>query len=456
LLILESLDMSDKIKSSTYWLIIFLGILIQPFVTTAGELHLTPVDNQTISDNPKLPRLLVIGDSISINYYKSLCEALKGKYNIHHPPTNCGSSAKGAKNIVNWLGACQVKDRHWDVITFNFGHWDSGNSKEKYQDNLEFIISKLKSTGAKLIWVTTCPVPNGFVPAGELINGKAPRRKAGVMKRYLNPWASEVMKRHPEISICDQWQFVKNNNEGLYSQWWKGKNVHFRGTEAIELGRLLAKHILNIGDKENANTAEQVTLRFDLMLDPDIYTKSHYKKPPQFAVWLEEAAKGKIRTVWVTSKTGTGSWGSDVVRTVSLPYWVTRWNIETQSRSYPTLENPVINAVTGATPKVDIAVEALVPSKSLWNYFVEVNVSGDYNDAFPVKRQDGKQDRQGNGQPSIIYRGTITSSPGRHSSPQLIGRTEQFQNVKYIITDMEGITTARDLFSTIEVSCQLP
>jgi hypothetical protein len=171
---------------------------------------------------------------------------------------------------------------------------------------------------------------------------------------------------------------------------------------------------------------------------------------------LEKVPEGTIRTVWVTSKTGTGSWGSEVIRTVSLPYWVSRWNLETQSRSYPTLENPVINALTGATPKLEFTAEALVPAKSLWNYFIEVNVSGDYNDAFPVSRQDGKQDRQGNGQPSIIYKGRIALSPGRRSNPKLIGRTDQFQNVKHIITDLKGITTAKDLFSKIEVSCQLP
>ncbi|NQT01647.1 MAG: hypothetical protein HQ580_06475 [Planctomycetes bacterium] len=248
------------------------------------------------------------------------------------------------------------------------------------------------------------------------------------------------------------WDFPKVVR--LYSQ--KGKNVHSRNREAIESGQLSEQQVLDVANKEAANSAEQAILKFALKLDPDIYTKSNYKKPPQFAIWLEEAAKGTIRTVWVTSKTGTGGWGSNVIRTVSLPYWVSRWNIETQSRSYPTQENQAINAVTGATPKIDFTAEALVPAKSLWNYFIEVNVSGDYNDAFPVTQKDGKRDRQGNGQPSIIYRGKITSSPGRRSSPQLIGRTEQFQSVKYIITDLEGITTTQDLFSTIEVSCQLP
>jgi hypothetical protein len=201
-------------------------------------------------------------------------------------------------------------------------------------------------------------------------------------------------------------------------------------------------------------STEQVSLKFDLKLNPDIYTKSYYKKPPQFAIWLQEVPKGTIHTVWVTSKTGIGDWGKNVVRTVSLPLWVSRWNLVTKSRSYPTPENPVINSVTGATPKLDFTVETIVPAKKLWNYFIEVNVSGDYNDAFPVTQKDGKRDRQGNGQPSIIYRGVITSSLGIQSSPKLIGRTDQLQNVRYIINDLEGITTAKDLFSKIEVSCE--
>jgi len=74
------------------------------------------------------------------------------------------------------------------VISFNFGHWDSGNTKEQYQENLESVVRQLKPTGAKLIWVTTCPVPDGYEKAGALGAGnKAPGRKAGVMKEYLNP-----------------------------------------------------------------------------------------------------------------------------------------------------------------------------------------------------------------------------------------------------------------------------
>ena len=213
-------------------------------VVIADEIHVQPIGDQVALDDPKLPRYLFIGDSISGNYDKGLRAALAGKFNLHHPPTNCGPAGNGAKNIHHWLGAYEQPRRHWDVISFNFGHWNAGSDKASYQRDLEIVIAALKKTKAKLIWVTTCPVPNGFEPSGPLdANGKAPRRTSGVMQKYLNPWAAEVMARHPEISICDQWQFVKDNQGGLFTDWWAGKNVHFGGETADALGKFLGEHL---------------------------------------------------------------------------------------------------------------------------------------------------------------------------------------------------------------------
>lgn len=213
-------------------------------VIIADEIHVLPIGDATQTDNPKLPRYLVIGDSISGNYDKGLRAALKGKFNVHHPPTNCGPSSKGRAQIVSWLGAYETRGRHWDVISFNFGHWDAGNDKATYQGNLEAVIGQLKKTGAKLIFVTTCPVPKGYPPAGDLTaEGKAPRRTSGVMSKYLNPWALEVMNRHPQIVVCGQWQFVKKHSNDIYKDWWIGRNVHFGGGPAAALGQHLAKHV---------------------------------------------------------------------------------------------------------------------------------------------------------------------------------------------------------------------
>ena len=219
-------------------------------VIHATEIHLQPIGDQAALDDPKLPRYLFIGDSIAGNYGRGLREFLAGKFNLHHPPTNCGPSAKGRSSILEWLGAHRQPGRHWDVISFNHGHWDSKIDKASYQENLEKIITELKKTKAKLIWVTTCPVPNGFPVAGELDeNGRAPGRTAGVMRKYLNPWALEVMKKHPEISICDQWQFVKDNEDPLYKEFWAGKDVHFGGNPADKLGEFLGRRVLQVTGK---------------------------------------------------------------------------------------------------------------------------------------------------------------------------------------------------------------
>jgi hypothetical protein len=192
-----------------------------------------------------------------------------------------------------------------------------------------------------------------------------------------------------------------------------------------------------------------VTLSFSLSLDPGIYKQTKYKKPPQFAIWLEDAAGAKIRTVWVTDKTGTGDWCGEIVRPVSLPYWVSRWKEETGSSGFPTPENPAVDAVTGATPVQHFACEIKVPVNTTWNYYIEINVSGDYNDAFAAVLKDGRPDRHGNGQPSIIYKGQITALPGLRSVPQLIGRTDQMESVNHVNPDLEGISLAKNLLSKI-------
>ena len=196
---------------------------------------------------PSSRGILFIGDSISGNYDAGLRESLEGQFNIHHPPTNCGPSNKGREFIYEWLGAYEEEGRGWDIISFNFGHWNAGDSKEMYQGDLEYIISVLKKTGAKLVFVTTCPVPEGYPAAGDVVmkNGAtyAPGRQSGVMKKYINPWALEVIRKHPEITVCDQWQFVEDRRENLYQDWWAGENVHFSRDKAFALGQFLAEHI---------------------------------------------------------------------------------------------------------------------------------------------------------------------------------------------------------------------
>jgi lysophospholipase L1-like esterase len=117
-----------------------------------------------IADVPGLPRVLLIGDSISIGYTLPVRDLLKGKANVHRIPVNGGATEVGLANLKTWLG-----DGKWDVIHFNFGLHDAKYasettqraSREQYVENLRSLVTQMKATGAKLVFATTTPVPKG-------------------------------------------------------------------------------------------------------------------------------------------------------------------------------------------------------------------------------------------------------------------------------------------------------
>lgn len=196
-----------------------------------------------------------------------------------------------------------------------------------------------------------------------------------------------------------------------------------------------------------------VVLYFSVDLNPDIYERSDWGEPPQVAIWLEDSVGKDIRTVFVTYRSATGDWMGKVSCPVALPYWFSRYNKETGTVGPPTYRNPAPHAVTGATPTLELTARTGVAPKSEWSYFIEVNVAGDYNRDFPSMLESGRPDPQGNGQPSLIYKGTIIAEPGSHSTPVLVGRTEQWSPTDTIIEDLRGITTAKELLGKIEVTC---
>jgi rhodanese-related sulfurtransferase/lysophospholipase L1-like esterase len=139
-------------------LLLLCKLLVSPITFEAEPAPAPP------SVDPKLPRILIIGDSISIGYTDPLRKATAGKANVYRIPGNGGPTSQGVKMLDAWLG-----DGKWEVIHFNFGLHDlkfTGDGRDghqvpldQYEENLRNIVARLKKTGAKLIWATTTPVP---------------------------------------------------------------------------------------------------------------------------------------------------------------------------------------------------------------------------------------------------------------------------------------------------------
>ena len=99
-------------------LVAILGLIAGTLSSTTA----VPKDNpamKPIKDVPGLPRVLLIGDSISLGYTMQVRQMLQGKANVHRPPANCGPTTLGVEKIDHWLGK-----EHWDVIHFNWGLHD--------------------------------------------------------------------------------------------------------------------------------------------------------------------------------------------------------------------------------------------------------------------------------------------------------------------------------------------
>ncbi|HLA85413.1 MAG TPA: SGNH/GDSL hydrolase family protein [Thermoguttaceae bacterium] len=188
-----------------------------------------------ITDDPKLPRVLLIGDSISMGYTFPVRRMLAGKANVHRVPMNGGDTARGLDQLDAWLG-----EKPWDVIHFNFGlhdlkHMKNGRadprgdqvrSPEEYAENLDKLVVRLKATGATLIWATTTPVPAG---AGNRVAGD---------EILFNNAAAKIMKRHG-VKVNDLCTYVAPH----LAKYQYRRNVHFNPKGSEFLGRKVADAI---------------------------------------------------------------------------------------------------------------------------------------------------------------------------------------------------------------------
>ena len=116
-----------------------------------------------VEDVEGLPRVLVIGDSISIGYTLPVRALMSGKANVHRIPENAAHSGFGVEHLERWIGSA----KRWDVIHVNFGlhdikRMDNGLqqvSLADYEANLNQIFARLAKAGAKVVLATTTPVP---------------------------------------------------------------------------------------------------------------------------------------------------------------------------------------------------------------------------------------------------------------------------------------------------------
>jgi hypothetical protein len=242
-----------KMNSTVVSTILSFGLLLSSPAQTPEKKNFTPAADVAgeweMKEDPKLPNVLILGDSISIGYTRDVRKELAGTANVYRPmaaggnrPENCGDTEMGLAGIDRWLG-----DKKWSVIHFNWGLWDlcyriPGKGKagsrdkvngkisisvEDYAANLEKLVTRMEATGAKLMWCATSDVPSG--ESG---------RVDGDEIKY-NEAAAKVMERH-HIPTDDLYKLTSG---------WAGKysagasDVHYKPAGSQLLGKQVAESI---------------------------------------------------------------------------------------------------------------------------------------------------------------------------------------------------------------------
>ena len=196
-----------------------------------------------VADDPALPRVLLLGDSISMSYTAPVRRLLAGAACVHRPPANCRSTRHSLAELDGWLG-----DGRWRVIHCNWGIHDITQVQaagiqqvgiQEYEHNLETLFDRLAATGAALIWATTTPVQEG-----------TPSRSPADVVRYSQAAARIVAARG--IVVDDLYALALPRMTELQPP----RNVHFTETGAEVLAAQVADSIRDALQAAHVNTGE--------------------------------------------------------------------------------------------------------------------------------------------------------------------------------------------------------
>jgi hypothetical protein len=180
----------------------------------------------------KLPNVLLIGDSISRNYYPEVQRQLASVANVY---LFAASTSLGDPRLLHQLAEfASMEDVQFQVVHFNNGMHGWTYSEEEYKSAFPDYIREIRqiAPAAKLIWATTTPVKadssSGPTNPGPT-NARVDRR---------NSIAVAVMKK-AGITIDDQNSLMTHHTD-TYED-----NVHFALAGSTIQGRQAAGSIRN-------------------------------------------------------------------------------------------------------------------------------------------------------------------------------------------------------------------
>jgi len=186
------------------------------------------------SNENKLPRVLLLGDSITRAYRPEVEKRLNGRAYV----AQLASSAFVSDPALLAQVAMVLDNNNFDVIHFNNGMHGWEHSEQEYQQGLPVLIETIRkhAPNAKLVWASTTPLRDDSTPAGtgapkdsasaesgRLMTQADVKKVSDARIRARNAIAEKIMAAN-RIPIDDLYSLSAGHPEQ------HSDNVHFNGS----------------------------------------------------------------------------------------------------------------------------------------------------------------------------------------------------------------------------------
>jgi hypothetical protein len=207
-----------------------------------------------------------------------------------------------------------------------------------------------------------------------------------------------------------------------------------------------------------ARTLNKTELEFLIHINEELVQQSVFGESPTFAIWLEDPENGQTYTAYATRRVATGDWEGKADVPVALPLWseINRAEKKNRSSEAGMAYDEIISS--GATPLPGyFRTRVRVKPGSKWICWIEYNLSGDFNEAYPeFNPETHVEDEYSSGQPAMLYKAEIEVVKDLAVVPEIAGMCVFDKEGKVLVVPLEGITTATDVLDEISIAVVKP
>jgi hypothetical protein len=192
------------------------------------------------------------------------------------------------------------------------------------------------------------------------------------------------------------------------------------------------------------------------------FIKGPYHNYPTFSFWIEDMEGNFIETLFVTRYLATGIYGHGSLgegkwdnkpgkaqRPSTLPYWLHKKGpVNSKGDLLPYPENPMPDAITGATPSGDFILTTRASEKlpQKFRLMMEINQPWDWNEHWHNTLHPDDFDYKASCQPALVYSVRVDKNkPETEYFLNPIGHSHYAGSDGELYTNLTTLSTAREI-----------